>query len=96
MPSVAFVEHLVDWSTDVHAARALQRAAGVSTERHLGWGGGKRNSNTISLSPLGADETARLLAALLQKAVLPAETQRTLLEQAGGNPLYAARSSSGC
>ena len=41
------------------------------------------------LSPLGADETARLLAALLRKAVLPADTQALLLEQAGGNPLYA-------
>jgi class 3 adenylate cyclase/tetratricopeptide (TPR) repeat protein len=85
---VAFVEHLVDWSTDVPLL-VLCSARPELYERHPGWGGGKRNSNTISLSPLGADETARLLAALLQKAVLPAETQRTLLERAGGNPLYA-------
>src|SRR6185312_5232990 len=85
---VAFVEHLVDWSTDVPLL-VLCSARPELYERHAGWGGGKRNSNTISLSPLGADETARLLAALLQKAVLPAETQRTLLERAGGNPLYA-------
>jgi class 3 adenylate cyclase/tetratricopeptide (TPR) repeat protein len=85
---VAFVEHLVDWSTEVPLL-VLCSARPELYERHPGWGGGKRNSNTISLSPLGADETARLLAALLQKAVLPAETQRTLLERAGGNPLYA-------
>src|SRR5882672_761501 len=85
---VAFVEHLVDWSTDVPLL-VLCSARPELYERHPDWGGGKRNSNTISLSPLGADETARLLAALLQKAVLPAETQRTLLERAGGNPLYA-------
>jgi class 3 adenylate cyclase/tetratricopeptide (TPR) repeat protein len=85
---VAFVEHLVDWSTDVPLL-VLCSARPELYERHPGWGGGKRNSNTISLSPLGADDTARLLAALLQKAVLPAETQRTLLERAGGNPLYA-------
>ncbi len=85
---VAFVEHLVDWSTDVPLL-VLCSARPELYERHQGWGGGKRNSNTISLSPLGADETARLLAALLQKAVLPAETQRTLLGRAGGNPLYA-------
>ena len=30
-----------------------------------------------------------MLAALLEQAVLPAELQRTLLERAGGNPLYA-------
>ena len=85
---VAFVEHLVDWSSGVPLL-VLCSARPELYERHAGWGGGKRNSNTISLSPLGADETARLLAALLQKAVLPAETQRTLLERAGGNPLYA-------
>jgi class 3 adenylate cyclase/tetratricopeptide (TPR) repeat protein len=85
---VAFVAHLVDWSTDVPLL-VLCSARPELYERHPGWGGGKRNSNTISLSPLGADDTARLLAALLQKAVLPAETQRTLLERAGGNPLYA-------
>jgi class 3 adenylate cyclase/tetratricopeptide (TPR) repeat protein len=85
---VDFVEHLVDWSTDVPLL-VLCSARPELYERHPGWGGGKRNSNTISLSPLGADETARLLAALMQKAVLPAQTQRTLLERAGGNPLYA-------
>jgi predicted ATPase/class 3 adenylate cyclase len=85
---LAFVEHLVDWSTGVPLL-VLCTARPELFENHAGWGGGKRNSNTISLSPLGADETARLLAALLRKAVLPADTQALLLEQAGGNPLYA-------
>src|SRR5262249_46488262 len=35
------------------------------------------------------EETARLISLLLQRAVLPADTQQTLLERAGGNPLYA-------
>jgi class 3 adenylate cyclase/tetratricopeptide (TPR) repeat protein len=83
-----FVEHLVDWSTGVPLL-VLCTARPELYERHAGWGGGKRNSNTVSLSPLGTEETARLLAALMRKAVLPAETQRTLLEHAGGNPLYA-------
>ena len=85
---LAFVEHLVDWSTGVPLL-VLCTARPELFENHAGWGGGKRNSNTISLSPLGADETARLLAALLRKAVLPADTQALLLDQAGGNPLYA-------
>ena len=85
---LAFVEHLVDWSTGVPLL-VLCTARPELYERHPGWGGGKRNSNTVSLSPLAADDTARLLAALLHKAVLPAETQKRLLEQAGGNPLYA-------
>src|SRR4029450_3802282 len=48
-----------------------------------------RNSNTLSLSPLGPENTARLLSVLMKRAVLPAETQTRLIEQAGGNPLYA-------
>ena len=53
-----------------------------------GWGGGRRNSTTVGLSPLSDDDTARLVAALLERSVLPAETQAALLERAGGNPLY--------
>jgi hypothetical protein len=41
------------------------------------------------VSPLDADDTARLIAALLDRSVLPAETQAALLARAGGNPLYA-------
>ena len=57
--------------------------------RRPGWGGGKPNAATISLSPLSAEETARLVHALLERAVLPADVQTTLIERAGGNPLYA-------
>src|SRR3954452_3223970 len=85
---LAFVEHLVDFSSGVPLL-VLCTARPELYERSPGWGGGKRNSNTISLSPLGSEDTARLLAALLQRAVLPAETQTRLIEHAGGNPLYA-------
>src|SRR2546423_3166236 len=85
---LAFVEHLVDWSTGVPLL-VLCTARPELYERAPGWGGGKRNSNTISLSPLDSDDTARLIAALLRRAVLPAKTQARLLEHAGGNPLYA-------
>src|SRR4051812_19742228 len=85
---LAFVEHLVDWSSGVPLL-VLCTARPELYERAPGWGGGKRNSNTIALSPLGSSDTARLLAALLQRAVLPAETQTRLMEHAGGNPLYA-------
>ena len=58
-------------------------------ERSSGWGGGKRNATTISLSPLSVEESGRLLQVLLDRTLLPAETQSALLERAGGNPLYA-------
>ncbi len=58
-------------------------------ERRQGWGGGKMNALAINLAPLSADDTARLIGELLDQALLPADTQRALLERAEGNPLYA-------
>jgi class 3 adenylate cyclase/tetratricopeptide (TPR) repeat protein len=83
-----FLEHLVDWSSGVPLLLVCV-ARPELYERRSGWGGGKRNSTTIALSPLTGDETARLISALLSQAVLPADTQTLLLERAGGNPLYA-------
>jgi class 3 adenylate cyclase len=83
-----FVDELPDW---VEGAPLLVVATARPEllDRRPGWSGGKRNALTISLSPLGDDDTARLIAELLDRAVLPAETQTALLERAGGNPLYA-------
>ncbi len=58
-------------------------------ERRPGWGGGKRNTATISLAPLADEDTARLLVGLLGTPVLPADEQAALLRRAGGNPLFA-------
>jgi class 3 adenylate cyclase/tetratricopeptide (TPR) repeat protein len=58
-------------------------------ERRPGWGGGKRNALTVSLAPLTDDDTARLIATLLDRPVLAADEQSALLQRAGGNPLYA-------
>jgi class 3 adenylate cyclase/tetratricopeptide (TPR) repeat protein len=85
---VEFLDHLVDWSAGVPLV-LLIAARPELYERHAGWGGGKRNSVTISLGPLTDEDTARLVASLVGKSVLPAETQAALLERAGGNPLYA-------
>ena len=43
----------------------------------------------ITLAPLSHEETARLVSALLETTVIPAELQQPILERAGGNPLYA-------
>ena len=48
-----------------------------------------RNANTINLAPLSEEETARLVSALLDASVIPAELQQPILDRAGGNPLYA-------
>jgi class 3 adenylate cyclase/tetratricopeptide (TPR) repeat protein len=83
-----FIDHLVDWATGVPLLVVCTARPELLTRR-AGWGGGKPNAATISLSPLSAEETARLVHALLERGVLPADVQTTLIERAGGNPLYA-------
>jgi class 3 adenylate cyclase/tetratricopeptide (TPR) repeat protein len=83
-----FVDYLVDWVTD-SPLLVIGTARPELLERRPGWGGGKANAATVSLSPLADEEIARLLASLLEQAVMPAELQAPLLARAGGNPLYA-------
>jgi class 3 adenylate cyclase/tetratricopeptide (TPR) repeat protein len=83
-----FVDELVDWVTDVPLL-AVATARPELLERRPGWGGGKLNATTLALAPLSEDQTALLLSQLLDRSVLPAESQQALLERAGGNPLYA-------
>jgi predicted ATPase/class 3 adenylate cyclase len=83
-----FIDHLVDWASDVPLF-VVCSARPELLARRSEWGGGKPNATTLSLSPLSDDETARLLAAVLKRSVLPAEVQSALLARAGGNPLYA-------
>jgi len=83
-----FVDHLVDWSSGVPLL-VVCTARPELLERRPGWGGGKQNALTLSISPLSDEDTARLLGGLLERAVLPADQQAELLARAGGNPLYA-------
>jgi class 3 adenylate cyclase len=83
-----FIDHLVDWATDV-PIMVVCTARPELLERRPGWGGGKLNATTLSLSPLSEEDTARLLAALLEQPLLQADVQARLLARAGGNPLYA-------
>ncbi len=85
---LAFVEHLSEWASGVPML-VLCTARPELYEREPAWGGGKRNHTAVSLSPLSPDETAKLIGALLDQTVLPAQTQAALLARAGGNPLYA-------
>ncbi len=85
---LTFVEHLAGWASRVPLF-VLCTARPELYERDPAWGSGKRNHTAISLSPLSPDETAQLIGALLDQAVLPAETQTALLARAGGNPLFA-------
>jgi class 3 adenylate cyclase/tetratricopeptide (TPR) repeat protein len=83
-----FVDHMVDWATSVPILLVATSRPEL-LERRPAWGGGKLNATTLSLAPLSEADTSRLIASLLDRPVLPAETQTELLTRAGGNPLYA-------
>jgi class 3 adenylate cyclase/tetratricopeptide (TPR) repeat protein len=83
-----FLDELVDWVTDVPLL-VVCTARPELLERRPGWGGGKLNATTLALEPLTDEETASLIARLLDRPLLEAEVQHALLERAGGNPLYA-------
>jgi class 3 adenylate cyclase/tetratricopeptide (TPR) repeat protein len=83
-----FVDHLVDWASGVMILVACSTRPEL-LDRRPGWGGGKPNAVTLSLSPLADDETARLVGSLLDTPVVEAGAQAELLARAGGNPLYA-------
>jgi class 3 adenylate cyclase len=82
-----FVDDLVEWLRDVPLL-VVGTARPELLVRRAGWGGGKANATTISLQPLAEVDTARLVSALLDRPLQLADEQRSLLERAGGNPLF--------
>ena len=83
-----FLAHLADWSQGVPMLVVCTARPELYERRHT-WGSGLANHTAVRLGPLSNAETARLVAALLERVVLPAETQQLIVERAGGNPLYA-------
>jgi class 3 adenylate cyclase/tetratricopeptide (TPR) repeat protein len=77
-----FIDDLLEWTTDVPVL-VVCTARPELLDRRPGWGGGKRNAATISLSSLGDEDVSRLLEELL------GEPRPELVSHAGGNPLYA-------
>src|SRR5436309_10634043 len=82
-----FLEHLADRAEAV-ALLVIGTARPELFERHPDYGK-LRNATPINLAPLSEEETARLISALLETTVIPAELQQPILDRAGGNPLYA-------
>src|SRR5205085_1934705 len=83
-----FVDHLADWATTVPLL-IVATARPELLDRRPGWGGGKRNAFALSIGALTDEDTALLLQHLLDRAVLDADVQQTVLQRAEGNPLYA-------
>ncbi len=101
-PTVVVFEDL-HWADDAmleFLEELADRAAGIPLvivgtarpelyERRRDFAAGLANANRINLTPLSESETARLVSALLETTVIPAELQQPVLDRAGGNPLYA-------
>ncbi len=83
-----FLDHLAEQAYDAPIL-LIGTARPELFDLRPGWGGGKANASTVTLSPLPEREMRQLLTELLVRSVLPAETQAPLLQSAGGNPLYA-------
>jgi class 3 adenylate cyclase len=83
-----FIDYLIDWATGVPLLVVCTARPELLTRRP-GWGGGKPNALTVSLTPLSDGETDRLLAELLDHKHQSPEQHAELLARAGGNPLYA-------
>jgi tetratricopeptide (TPR) repeat protein len=82
-----FVDHLADWASGVPIL-VVVTARPELLSRRPGWGGGKPNAVTLSLTALSDDHTAQLMHLLLERPV-SMEVEEVLLARAGGNPLYA-------
>jgi class 3 adenylate cyclase/tetratricopeptide (TPR) repeat protein len=85
---LAFLEYLAEWAQGVPLLIVCV-ARPELYERRPGWGAGQRNAHTINVAPLSDQETAELVSHLASSTVLGEELERTVLERAGGNPLYA-------
>jgi class 3 adenylate cyclase/tetratricopeptide (TPR) repeat protein len=83
-----FIEHLLEWATDVPLLLVCT-ARPELLERRPGWGANRPNSSMLALSALPDQDVAQIVSALLGSGALSAETRTALLEQAAGNPLYA-------
>jgi class 3 adenylate cyclase/tetratricopeptide (TPR) repeat protein len=83
-----FVEQLVEWAGEVPLL-VVGTARPELLSRRPSWAGGRPKVTMLTLAPLTDEETAQLLHTLLERSVVPADLQAALLEQAGGNPLYA-------
>jgi class 3 adenylate cyclase len=80
-----FIESVLEWSQS-YPIFVLTLSRPDVLERRPTWGAG-RNATSLPLGPLGDEAMRQLLAGLVPD--LPDVAARTILERAGGMPLYA-------
>ncbi len=82
-----FLEYLLDWTHDLPLLLVGTARPELFASRP-DWGGGRPDAVNIGLGALNPAETVELVAALSNRALMPAQAQQALLERSGGNPLY--------
>jgi class 3 adenylate cyclase/tetratricopeptide (TPR) repeat protein len=86
-PLLELLEYLTDSLSDA-AVLTICTARPEFFDTHAAWGGGLRDSTSIRLAPLPADESTQLVAALLGEGGLPQDLTRRIVARAEGNPFY--------
>jgi class 3 adenylate cyclase/tetratricopeptide (TPR) repeat protein len=82
---LSFIEHVAGTSAGVPML-LLCTARHELYDRFPDWGA---TPSRLDLAPLSSRETSALITSLLKDAELPVEVHHSILERAGGNPLYA-------
>jgi tetratricopeptide (TPR) repeat protein len=81
------IDHIADWSREAPIL-LLAIARPELLDARPQWGGGKMNATTILLEPLGPDDSANLIANLIEDQSLAQTVQARIGDTAEGNPLF--------
>ncbi len=83
-----FIAHLAEWAEGVPLLVVCTTRPELF-EANPDWTSGIRNAHTINLAPLTTGETNELVIALLERSSSADDVRQTIVDRAGGNPLYA-------
>jgi class 3 adenylate cyclase/tetratricopeptide (TPR) repeat protein len=81
------IEHLADWTRNAQLLILCLARAELLDERPA-WAGGQPNAQTITLDPLGDNESEALIEGLLGESQLDEHARSRIREVAEGNPLF--------
>ena len=81
------LEYLTGWTQD-SPIFLLTPSRKELLESRPGWGTGQPNSSTLTLEPLEADDSEKLIENLLGQTGLPERAYESIITAAEGNPLF--------
>lgn len=81
------IEHLAVWTRNAQLLLLCLARPELLDERPA-WAGGQPNAQTITLDPLGDNESEALIAGLLGESQLDEQARSRIREVAEGNPLF--------